>query len=123
MAAGVAQVIAAHPNIAKQLHMPAQSGSSAVLAAMRRGHDRPAYDALVRRVRSHLPQAGPDLLLSTLGGCVQVPAGPPCTCPRAGLRHLRCTRVTHPPATDGRWCAEHAERQPAGLGRAAEPPA
>ena len=52
----ITQVIAQHHNIAKQLHMPAQSGSSAILAAMRRGHDRAAYDALVQRVRSFLPQ-------------------------------------------------------------------
>lgn len=42
--------------MAKQLHMPAQSGSSRMLEAMRRGHDRPAYDALVRRVRELVPQ-------------------------------------------------------------------
>ena len=51
-----AQVIAARPNVAKQLHMPAQSGSSRMLAAMKRGHDRAAYDALVQHVRTFLPQ-------------------------------------------------------------------
>ncbi len=37
--------------------MPAQSGSTAVLARMRRGYTRAAYDALLRRVREHIPQA------------------------------------------------------------------
>ena len=51
-----AQVIAAHPNICKQLHMPAQSGSSAVLQRMRRGYTREAYDALIQRVRGLMPE-------------------------------------------------------------------
>lgn len=50
------QVIAARPNVAKQLHMPAQSGSSRVLQRMRRGYDRASYDALVAHVRQKLPQ-------------------------------------------------------------------
>ena len=36
----VLRVIAARPNVAKQLHMPAQSGSSSVLERMRRGYTR-----------------------------------------------------------------------------------
>ena len=51
----VIAVIAARPNICKQLHMPAQSGSSEVLRAMRRGYSRDAYDALAERVRAALP--------------------------------------------------------------------
>jgi tRNA A37 methylthiotransferase MiaB len=47
--------IAAHANICNHLHMPAQSGSSAVLERMRRGYTRAAYDALVRRARDKLP--------------------------------------------------------------------
>ena len=50
------QVIAERSNIAKNLHMPIQSGSSAVLARMRRGYTREAYDALIDRVRGYLPQ-------------------------------------------------------------------
>eukprot|EP00887_Chlorella_sp_A99_P005723 scaffold1.g5723.t1 len=53
----VLEVIATHPNVCKQLHMPAQSGSSAVLARMRRGYTREAYDALLARVRAALPGA------------------------------------------------------------------
>ena len=51
------QAIAGNANVCKQLHMPAQSGSTAVLGRMRRGYTRAAYDALLRRVREHLPQA------------------------------------------------------------------
>jgi hypothetical protein len=43
------------PNICKQVHMPAQSGSSAVLAAMRRGYTREAYLALAARIREAVP--------------------------------------------------------------------
>ena len=41
--------------------MPAQSGSTAVLGRMRRGYTRAAYDALLRRVRKHIPQARWDM--------------------------------------------------------------
>ena len=51
----VLAVVAARPNVCKQLHMPAQSGSDAVLARMRRGYGRAAYDALVARVRARIP--------------------------------------------------------------------
>lgn len=52
----VAQVIASHDNICKNLHMPAQSGSSRVLSQMKRGYTREAYDALIERVRAFMPQ-------------------------------------------------------------------
>ena len=51
------EVIRMHPNVCESLHIPAQSGSSAVLKAMRRGYDRRAYDELVGRVRELLPHA------------------------------------------------------------------
>ncbi len=38
-----------------QLHMPAQSGATAMLARMRRGYSREAYDALVAHVRATIP--------------------------------------------------------------------
>lgn len=54
-ASGSVQVIAARPNVCKQLHMPAQSGSTSTLQRMRRGYTREAYDALVQHVREILP--------------------------------------------------------------------
>lgn len=51
----VLAVIASRPNVCKQLHMPAQSGSTAVLQRMRRGYTREAYDALVDHVRASIP--------------------------------------------------------------------
>ena len=51
----VLRVIAARPNVAKQLHMPAQSGSSSVLERMRRGYTREAYLDLVERARRDIP--------------------------------------------------------------------
>ena len=49
------QVIARRPNVCKQLHMPAQSGSSGMLARMKRGYTRAAYDTLVARIRERIP--------------------------------------------------------------------
>jgi len=51
----VLEVVARHPNVCMQLHMPAQSGSSRMLEAMRRGYSREAYSALARRIRGRLP--------------------------------------------------------------------
>uniref|UniRef100_A0A1D2A981 CDK5RAP1-like protein n=1 Tax=Auxenochlorella protothecoides TaxID=3075 RepID=A0A1D2A981_AUXPR len=69
----VLRVIADRPNVCTQLHMPAQSGSSAVLAAMRRGYTREAYDALVDRVRAALP--GVALSTDMISGfCGETPA-------------------------------------------------
>lgn len=44
------------PNICKQIHLPVQSGSSAVLERMRRGYTREAYLGLVKHIRSLIPQ-------------------------------------------------------------------
>ena len=57
-------LIAAHgdlPALMPFLHLPVQSGSDRVLAAMNRGHDRAFYLALVARLRA----ARPDLALSS----------------------------------------------------------
>nr|CAI5853975.1 unnamed protein product [Callosobruchus analis] len=51
----VVQMIADHPNICKNLHMPAQSGNSEVLERMRRGYTREAYLELVHSIRRKLP--------------------------------------------------------------------
>lgn len=51
----VLEVIKTYPNICKQLHVPAQSGSSSVLERMRRGYTRESYLQLVRHVREVLP--------------------------------------------------------------------
>jgi len=49
------------PKVCRHLHLPVQSGSSRILAAMRRRHTREDYLALVRRVRDAIP----DIALST----------------------------------------------------------
>jgi tRNA A37 methylthiotransferase MiaB len=51
----VLHVIASRPNVCKQLHMPAQSGSTTVLERMRRGYTREAYVDLVTRARERIP--------------------------------------------------------------------
>ncbi len=49
------------PELCPHLHLPVQSGSSRVLAAMRRRYDREAYVGLVGRLR----RARPDIALTT----------------------------------------------------------
>mmetsp|Transcript_8450 Transcript_8450/g.12914 ORF Transcript_8450/g.12914 Transcript_8450/m.12914 type:complete len:536 (-) Transcript_8450:251-1858(-) len=50
--------IAETPNVAKQLHLPAQSGSTSVLTRMRRAYTIEAYRALVERARTKIPGVG-----------------------------------------------------------------
>ena len=49
------QLMAERPNVCSQLHMPAQSGNTAVLERMRRGYSREAYMQLIEDVRSKIP--------------------------------------------------------------------
>jgi tRNA-2-methylthio-N6-dimethylallyladenosine synthase len=49
------------PKVCKHLHLPVQSGSTTVLAAMRRRHTREDYLDLVARLRNEIP----DIALST----------------------------------------------------------
>jgi len=51
----VLHTISRHSNICSHLHMPAQSGSTAVLERMQRGYTRGAYDALIQRAREIIP--------------------------------------------------------------------
>ncbi|CAL1548924.1 unnamed protein product, partial [Lymnaea stagnalis] len=51
----VLQTMLNYPNICKQIHLPAQSGNSDVLASMGRGYTREAYLLLVQHIRSILP--------------------------------------------------------------------
>ncbi|KAH1026275.1 CDK5RAP1-like protein [Dendroctonus ponderosae] len=51
----VIEVIRNQANICKNLHMPAQSGNSAVLERMRRGYTREAYLELVAHIRNRIP--------------------------------------------------------------------
>lgn len=49
------KVIKSTPNICKNLHMPAQSGNTAVLERMRRGYTREAYLDLINYVTKEIP--------------------------------------------------------------------
>ena len=49
------EVIGRRANVCCNLHLPAQSGSTAVLERMRRGYTRQSYLDLVTRVRAILP--------------------------------------------------------------------
>ncbi|XP_026741842.1 CDK5 regulatory subunit-associated protein 1 isoform X2 [Trichoplusia ni] len=51
----VLQIISERPNLCKLLHLPAQSGSSAVLDRMRRGYSREAYLDLIQHVKNTIP--------------------------------------------------------------------
>lgn len=52
----VLDAIASTHNICKSIHLPVQSGSSSVLARMRRGYTREAFLALVEDMRRLMPQ-------------------------------------------------------------------
>ncbi|XP_034114027.1 CDK5RAP1-like protein [Drosophila albomicans] len=54
----VLHIIRDYPNVCKQLHLPAQSGSTSVLTRMRRGYTREAYMQLVEHIRGILPDVG-----------------------------------------------------------------
>jgi tRNA-2-methylthio-N6-dimethylallyladenosine synthase len=49
------------PKLANQLHLPVQSGSDRILAAMKRGHTAPEYRQKLRRLRA----VRPDISIST----------------------------------------------------------
>src|SRR5262249_37453470 len=53
----VISAMAGTPNVCHQLHMPLQSGSDAVLRAMRRSYRAARYLAIVERVRAAMPDA------------------------------------------------------------------
>src|ERR1700727_2526940 len=53
----VIAAMAEPPNVMPQLHMPLQSGSDAVLRAMRRAYRREKYLAILGRVRAAMPDA------------------------------------------------------------------
>ena len=56
-------------SVCEHVHLPAQSGSSRVLKAMRRTYDRPRYLRLVERLRSEIPDLalGTDLIVGFPG--------------------------------------------------------
>ncbi len=51
-------VVAAHPNIARHIHLPVQSGSNSVLKAMNRKYTREWYLDRVAAIRRIIPDAG-----------------------------------------------------------------
>jgi tRNA-2-methylthio-N6-dimethylallyladenosine synthase len=53
----VIDAMAQTPNVMPQLHMPLQSGSNAVLRAMRRAYRRDSYLAILDKVRAAIPHA------------------------------------------------------------------
>jgi tRNA-2-methylthio-N6-dimethylallyladenosine synthase len=53
----VIEAMAATPNVCHQLHMPLQSGSDAILAAMRRSYRARRYLRIVEEVRAAMPDA------------------------------------------------------------------
>lgn len=52
------EVIAAHPNIARHIHLPVQSGSDSVLKAMNRKYTREWYMGRVEAIRRIIPGCG-----------------------------------------------------------------
>ena len=65
----VIAAIAECPTVCEHVHLPAQSGSTRVLKAMRRTYDRPRYLRLVERLRAQIPDLalGTDLIVGFPG--------------------------------------------------------
>jgi tRNA-2-methylthio-N6-dimethylallyladenosine synthase len=55
LSAGLIEAMAGLPKVMEQIHLPAQSGSDAVLEAMRRGYTRSQYLARVDQLRKRVP--------------------------------------------------------------------
>jgi tRNA-2-methylthio-N6-dimethylallyladenosine synthase len=55
MGEDVIQVIASHPNIARHIHLPLQSGSTKILKRMNRRYTKEQYLDLAMRIREELP--------------------------------------------------------------------
>ena len=53
----VLRVVASYPNICHHIHLPVQSGSTAVLERMKRRYTREEYLAQIERIRTLLPDA------------------------------------------------------------------
>ena len=51
------QTIARYPNLCKSIHLPVQSGSTAVLERMKRGYTREMYTGRIEAIRKYLPGA------------------------------------------------------------------
>lgn len=58
MTEDVLHTIAAYDNICKYIHLPVQSGSSRILKAMNRGHNREQYIELIDKIRKIIPECG-----------------------------------------------------------------
>ena len=54
----VLYAIAEHDNICNYIHLPVQSGSSRILKAMNRGHNREEYIDLIKRIKKIIPNCG-----------------------------------------------------------------
>ncbi|MCH5222854.1 MAG: tRNA (N6-isopentenyl adenosine(37)-C2)-methylthiotransferase MiaB [Muribaculaceae bacterium] len=58
MADEIIETIASHPNIARHIHLPVQSGSNSVLKSMNRKYTREWYVDRIAAIRRILPDAG-----------------------------------------------------------------
>ena len=68
----VLYTMAAHPNICRHIHLPVQSGSSRMLALMRRKYDREWYLERVAKIREVMPDCG--LTTDVIAGfCTETP--------------------------------------------------
>jgi len=57
MGEDVIKTIAAHRHLAKQIHLPIQSGDEKVLMKMNRQHGLTEYRRIVKSIKEHIPQA------------------------------------------------------------------
>lgn len=65
------EVMARHPNIAKHIHLPMQSGDSDILKRMNRHYDLPKYMSIIDKLRNAMPDIAitTDLIAGFPGEC------------------------------------------------------
>ncbi len=109
----VIAAMAQTPNVMPQLHMPLQSGSDAVLRAMRRAYRRDKYLGILDRVRAAIPDAAitTDIIVGFPGETEQDFAGHPGPGPAGQVR-----RRVHVPVLAPAWHPGRADGAP-GPGR------
>jgi tRNA-2-methylthio-N6-dimethylallyladenosine synthase len=94
----VLDVIAATPNICRAIHLPAQSGSSEVLARMNRRYTREWYLERIAAIRERMPDCAISTDLIT-GFCGETPAD-----------HRQTLSLMHEAAFDFAFMFKYSER-------------
>lgn len=97
----VLRLVATHPRICKHLHVPAQSGDDAILAAMHRPYGRRVLDRLFARIHAEIPDVGlgTDLMVGFPGEDDEAFRATLDLATRSGFAYLHVFRYSPRPGT------------------------